>query len=220
MTQKTDRTLVALAALSFALSPVAAFAGPGHDHGPGGHSHDAAVEEKATLVGKAAPDFTLMTSDGKEFNLAAYRGDSPVVITFLSKGCPYSRAYHKEIGAIAKEYEKKGVKFVGIMSNSTEKTPEVTEHLRSEGVKFPILDDPGNKVADLLDAIGTPQMYILAKDGTIVYTGAFNDGVRDPKTIKVHYFKDALSAMLAGKPVPVAEPDAFIGCTLKRVKTS
>jgi peroxiredoxin len=220
MTQKIGRTLLALAAVSFALTPMAAFAGPGHDHGPGGHSHAAPAEETTTLVGKAAPDFSLKTSDGKDFNLATYRGESPMVITFLSKGCPYSRAYHKEIAAVAKEYEAKGVKFVGIMSNSTEKTPEVAEHLRGEGIQFPILDDPGNKVADLLDAVGTPHMYVLAKDGTIVYSGAVNDGVRDPKTIKKHFFKDALSATLAGKPVPVSEPDAFIGCTIKRIKTS
>jgi cytochrome oxidase Cu insertion factor (SCO1/SenC/PrrC family) len=95
MSQKLGRTLVALAAVSFALTPMAAFAGPGHDHGPGGHSHGAAAEEKeASLVGTPAPDFTLKTSDGTEFNLTRFRGESPVVLTFLSKSCPISRAWH------------------------------------------------------------------------------------------------------------------------------
>jgi peroxiredoxin len=170
-------------------------------------------------IGAALPDFTLKTADGTSVNYKEFGAGSVTVLTFLSKNCPISRAWHKEIAAIAKQYDGK-VKFLGIMSNSTEKTAEVTTFLKEEGITFPILDDPGNVVADQLKAIGTPQMYIVDAKGMLAYTGAINDSARDAKNVKKEVFKDALAAVTTGKPVAEAAPDYFIGCSVKRVVKS
>jgi len=177
-------------------------------------------DEPRLPIGSEIPDFTLKTADGREINLKTYRGSSVTVLTFLSKNCPISKAWHKEIAAIAGEYGQQGVKFLGIMSNSTEKTPEVTAFLVKEGIKFPILDDPGNVVADRLDAIGTPHMYVIDAAGRLVYSGAINDSARDATKVKKEYFKTALASVVAGKPVAEPSPDSFIGCSIKRVVKS
>ena len=180
----------------------------------------AVADDEKLPIGSLVPDFTLKTADGKEINLKAYSGKSVTVLTFLSKNCPISRAWHKEIAAIAAEYEKKGVKFIGLMSNSTEKTSEVTPFLVSEGIKFPILDDPGNVVADKLDAIATPQMYVIDAVGKLAYTGAINNSARDATKVTKEYFKTALASVVAGKPVAAPSPLENIGCTIKRAVKS
>ncbi|MDZ4803967.1 MAG: redoxin domain-containing protein [Candidatus Eisenbacteria bacterium] len=175
----------------------------------------AKADETILPIGSVVPDFTLKTADGKEINLKAYSGKSVTVLTFLSKNCPISRAWHKEIAAIAGEYEKKGVKFIGLMSNST-----VTTFLVSEGIKFPILDDPGNVVADKLDAIATPQMYVIDAAGKLAYTGAINNSAREATKVTKEYFKTALASVVAGKPVADPSPLENIGCTIKRAVKS
>ncbi|TPW06788.1 MAG: alkyl hydroperoxide reductase/Thiol specific antioxidant/Mal allergen [bacterium] len=174
-------------------------------------------DEPVLPIGSMVPDFTLKTVDGKEINLTSYRGESVTVLTFLSKNCPVSRAWHKEIATIAAEYEKKGVKFLGLMSNSTEKIAEVAPFLVGEGIKFPVVDDPGNVVADRLDAIGTPHLYIIDKSGKVVYSGAIDDSTREPGKVTKPYFRTALASVVAGQPVAEPSPNAFIGCTIKRV---
>ena len=211
------------ALLVLATLPVAASAGDGHSHAPAATTKpEAAKAEKeeadALPIGQAIPDFTLKTADGTSLQLSEYGKGSVTVLTFISKNCPISRAWHKEIASIAKANEK--VKFIGIMSNSTEKTAEVTTFLNGEGITFPILDDPGNKIADQLKAIGTPQMYIIDAKGNLAYTGAINDSARDGSKVKKESFKTALASVVAGQPVAEPAPDYFIGCSIKRAVKS
>ncbi len=184
---------------------------------------DKAAAEKPEMdhlpIGADVPNFTLKTADGTSIDLAEYGKGSVTVLTFLSAKCPVSRAWHKEIASIAKQYDGK-VKFLGIMSNSTEKTPEVTTFLKGEGISFPILDDPGNAVADQLMAIGTPHMYIIDAKGKLAYTGAINDKAGDAKNVKNEIFKTSLASVVDGKPVADPAPEYFIGCSIKRVVKS
>ena len=174
----------------------------------------------ALPVGTVVPDFQLKDSEGKDVDLNAYRGEGILVVTFLSGKCPVSNALHPSIATASKTYGEKGVKFLGIMSNSTEKTVEVAASVRKQGIEFPLLDDPGNKVADLFDAIGTPHMFIIDKTGKLSYSGAFCDNWKEMDKAKRWMFKEALDAVLAGKAPAEPEPDDFVGCSIKRVKTT
>jgi peroxiredoxin len=175
-------------------------------------------DEPKVAIGAVVPDFTLKDSEGKEINLTKYRGDGIVVVTFLSKKCPVSHALHPVIAAYAKEYEAKGVRFLGIKSNVTEEAPEVAAAIREQGIAFPVLDDPGYKLADALDALGTPHMYIIDKEGRLRYSGAICDYWKDYQKAEKKFFKEALDQVLAGKSVADPRPSAFIGCSFKRRK--
>jgi peroxiredoxin len=175
-------------------------------------------KEPKVAIGAQVPDFTLKDSEGKEVNLTKYRGDAIVVLTFVSKQCPIARALTPILAAYEKEYGAKGVKFLGIMSNVTEETPVVAASLKEKGIAFPILDDPGYKIADALDAMGTPHMYIIDKQGKLRYSGAVNDNWKEPEKVEKTYFKTALESVLAGQTVAEPSPDAFIGCSIKKQK--
>lgn len=168
-------------------------------------------------VGAAAPQFTLTTLDGKAFSLAdAARGHKAVVVMFIATKCPYSNAYNDRMRDMAAAYEKQGVLFAGINSNKSEPAEEVTAHAKKHGFGFPIMKDPDNKVADLYDARHTPEIFVVDPDGKLRYHGRIDENYEQPTKVASPDLKNALDAMIAGRPVAKAETKAF-GCSIKRV---
>jgi peroxiredoxin len=167
-------------------------------------------------IGATAPLFDLKTIDGKAFLLAdAEKANALVVLVFVSTNCPYSNAYNERMRDLAAAYAKKGVLFVGINSNSTETVQEAADHARKHGHTFPIVKDPGNKVADLYDARRTPEAFVIGKDGRLDYHGRIDENYEDASKVVSPDLKNALDALLAGQPVAKSETKAF-GCTIKR----
>jgi len=179
----------------------------------------------ATLAGSAAAapiaigdklaPFTLKDAAGKDLNLASLAGKKAVVLAFIATQCPVSNAYNERMAAFAKEYEAKGVAFVGINANKQESSAEIVEHAKTHGFSFPILKDDGNKKADDLGAQVTPETYVFDASWTLRYHGRIDDD-KSGKAIASQDLRNAVDALLAGKDVPVKEAKAF-GCTIKRV---
>lgn len=169
-------------------------------------------------IGAIAPDFTLpAVSDGKPVALKELLGKGKAtVVIFIATRCPYSNGYNSRMAAIAKEYSAKGIPLVGINSNRTEPAAEVAEHARKNGLSFPVVKDEGNKVADLYGATKTPEAFVLDPRGTLLYHGRIDETYDEPKNVHSPDLRNALDAVLAGKPVSKTETKAF-GCTIKRV---
>jgi len=168
-------------------------------------------------VGGAAPAFTLTTVDGKTFSLAdAARTHKAVVVMFIATKCPYSNAYNDRMRDMAAAYEKQGIVFAGINSNKTEPAEEVIAHAKQHGFGFSLMKDPDNKVADLYDARHTPEIFVVDPDGKVRYHGRIDENYEEPAKVASPDLKNALDALLAGKPVAKAETKAF-GCSIKRV---
>lgn len=168
-------------------------------------------------VGGAAPGFTLTTVDGKTFSLAdAARSHKAVVVMFIATKCPYSNAYNDRMRDMAAAYEKQGIVFAGINSNKTEPAGEVIAHAKQHGFGFSLMKDPDNKVADLYDARHTPEIFVVDPDGKVRYHGRIDENYEEPAKVASPDLKNALDALLAGKPVAKAETKAF-GCSIKRV---
>jgi peroxiredoxin len=171
----------------------------------------------APPIGSPAPTFTLTTIDGKTFSLGeATRSHKAVVVMFIATQCPYSNAYNDRMRELAAAYGKDGVLFVGINSNKTEPTDEVAQHAKQHGLTFPILKDPGNKVADLYDARHTPEVFVVDPSGVLRYHGRIDENYEDASKVTSPDLKNALDALLSNKPIAKAETKAF-GCSIKRV---
>jgi peroxiredoxin len=183
----------------------------------GGLALSGALSAAAPQVGAPAPPFTLTTVDGKTFSLAeAARGHKAVVVMFIATKCPYSNAYNDRMRDMAAAYEKQGILFAGINSNKTEPADEVIAHAKKNRFAFSLMKDPDNKVADLYDARHTPEVYIVDPDGKVRYHGRIDENYEEPTKVTSPDLKNALDAMLAGKPIAKAETKAF-GCSIKRV---
>lgn len=173
------------------------------------------------------------TSTGETFSFAqwfkpkkagAEKSDRPraVVVVFWSYTCPWEKAWDPELAAIAREYEPKGVRFAAIDSNVTEQKAltEIEASRKRNKLPFPVLLDPGHKVADYFGAKTTPHVYVIDGQGRVVYMGAPDD---DPKKVKSAaerktWLRDALDDVLAGRKVrnPMTRPQ---GCSIKRGPT-
>jgi peroxiredoxin len=168
-------------------------------------------------VSRAAPDFTLPSvDDGKAVALKALAAThKAVVVLFIATKCPFSNAYNERMEALAHDYAKRGVTVIGINANKTEPAADVAAHRKAHGFSFAVLKDEGSKVADRYGAAHTPEAYLVDGQGTLVYHGRIDDNYDEPTKVKSTDLKNALDALLAGRPVGVPETKAF-GCSIKR----
>lgn len=171
----------------------------------------------APQVGAPAPRFTLTTVNGKTFSLAdTARSHKAVVVMFIATKCPYSNAYNDRMRDMAAAYEKQGILFAGINSNKTEPAEEVIDHAKKHGFAFPLMKDPDNKVADLYEARHTPEIFVVDPEGKLRYHGRIDENYEEPTKVTSPDLKNALDALIAGRPIAKTETKAF-GCSIKRV---
>ena len=115
---------------------------------------------------------------------------------------------------LAQDYKSKGINVIGVNANNTESVDAVKAHASEKHLSFTILKDPGNKLADRLGAQFTPEAYVLDVSNKLVYHGRI-DNSRDASQVNSSELREALDALLAGKPVEKTTSKAF-GCTIKR----
>ena len=198
-------------ALAFILAAVVAVTAAVRTNCETGPAADA---KAAVAIGSVVADFTLPDADGKEHTLASLKGTKGTVILFIATKCPVSNAYNGRMQKLADDYASRGVNVVGINSNVAELAPEVKQHAADKGLKFKILKDADNAIADRFDAQVTPEAYLLDASGKLVYHGRI-DNSRAGDSITSTELRDAIDAVLSGKAVGKTEAKAF-GCSIKR----
>ena len=161
----------------------------------------------------------MMNVDGKFLTIADIRGEKGTLIIFGCNSCPWVKAWLDRIVAIGNEYMEKGIGVMMINSND----PAVKEEdrfevmqavVKAKGIRFPYVVDATSYVARAFGATHTPEVFLFNGEGKLVYHGAIDDNARHPEAVEHHYLRDALEALLAGRPIPLAETKA-IGCTIK-----
>ena len=169
-------------------------------------------------IGDSIGDFSLKDTKGQAHSLFQSKGPKATAVIFIATQCPYSNAFTHVMAELHREYQSKGVEFIGINANKTEPAKEVGEHAAKHGLKFLVLKDEGNVVADKLGAQVTPEVFLLDKDMRLQYHGAIGnskDPTTNPGEAKSDEVRAALDAVLAGKSVTTSTTKAF-GCTIKR----
>jgi peroxiredoxin len=165
-------------------------------------------------IGQPVANFKLPDAEGRDQSLEALKGKNGTVLIFISAQCPVVRAYNERIEKLADDYRGRGVNVVGINSNSTETTDDIKRHISENRFSFTVLRDKDSKVADMLGAERTPEVYFLDASNKLVYHGRI-DNHRNVEQVQANDLRDAIDATLAGKPVVKTEAAAF-GCTIKR----
>ncbi len=165
-------------------------------------------------IGAEVEEFKLPDADGKERSLSSLKGKHGTVLIFVSVQCPVSNAYNDRMVKLAEEYKARGINVVGINANATESAQDVKKHAADKGLSFPILKDTGNKLADRLGALVTPEAFFLDEENRLVYRGRI-DNSRNGDAVTSNDLREALDTALAGRAVTKTEARAF-GCSIKR----
>lgn len=172
-------------------------------------------------LGTKAPGFTLPdVVSGKEISLSDILSDKATVIMFICNHCPYVLHVNPEIVRLAKDYQAKGVQFVGISSNDVDRypqdSPEKMKALAEEvGYTFPYLYDESQEVAKAYDAACTPDFYVFDGAGKLFYRGRLDESrPKNDKPLTGADLRGALDAVLAGEPAPDKQYPSG-GCGIK-----
>jgi len=170
----------------------------------------------AVAIGAPMPDFTLRDIEGVEHTLSQYRGKT-VVLVFASFKCPWSKGADPQIAALAEEYSDRDVVFLAIDSHYDTSPEEIAAYANAARLPFATVKDEGNRYADLVGAKRTPEVFLVDREGALVYHGAFDNRRGTDAPGGKTYTADALAALLEGKSIPVAETRSW-GCTIKRAE--
>jgi peroxiredoxin len=178
----------------------------------------------SAAVGKAAPDFTLKDLEGRDVSLASFLG-KVVVLEWFNPGCPFVKASHAKgsLKGTAKKHAAQGVVWLAINSSAKGKQgfePSAnSEAAKTFGLEHPILRDETGVVGRAYGATNTPNMFVIDKNGVLVYAGAIDnspDGEGEAPTggSLVNYIDAALDDLAAGRAIktPVTKP---YGCGVK-----
>jgi peroxiredoxin len=184
----------------------------------------AAPAAAAPQINAPAPGFTAKDATGKAQSLADYRGKI-VVLEWTSDACPYSHKHYDShnMQRLQAKARKDGVVWLTVMTappTSAEfMTPaEVLRWKRKVGSHAnAVLIDSDAALARAYEAKTTPHMFIVGRDGRLVYMGGIDDRPYvDPASLKgaTNYVALALADLKAHRPVaqPVTRP---YGCSVK-----
>jgi peroxiredoxin len=186
-----------------------------------------AAQPKPLEIGQPAPDFELPGVDGKTHRLADYSAAKILVVLFTCNHCPTAQAYEDRIIALDSDFKDRGVVLVAINPNSPEalrldelgwtdlgdSLEEMKIRAKDRGFQFPYLyDGETQKVAAAFGVLATPHVFIFDGDRKLRYQGRIDNS--DIHEVTSTDARDAIEAMLAGKPVPVETTRVF-GCSTK-----
>src|SRR5579871_2800109 len=88
-------------------------------------STEAAANGFASRAGQKIADFRLHDFRGKEHALSEFKDRKLVAVAFLGTDCPLAKLYAPRLAELAAEFEKQGVAFVGIDSNSQDSLTDI-----------------------------------------------------------------------------------------------
>ena len=113
------------------------------------------------------PNFTLKLMSGKNFNSSDYKG-KPILVNFFASWCLPCREEMPVLEKIVKEYEPKGVVFLGIAVDDTE--VKMKDFIEKYGVTFPVGLDKTSAIQKSFGIYGIPTTYFIDKQGVINYS--------------------------------------------------
>jgi hypothetical protein len=136
------------------------------------------------------------------------------VLVFFSPDCHCLTLHDGRLVDLYARYHPRGVELLMIDSEKSGSPERDAAEAQRRGYPFPIVRDPGARLADALGARYATYAVVLDAQGRIRYHGGIDsdrshlhDGARP-------YLQDAIDDLLSGRQPRVAEGEA-LGCSLQ-----
>ena len=125
------------------------------------------------------------------------------MVVFTCNHCPYALAWHDRLADAARDYADRGVRFLAINANDSERYPRdsfeaMRPRVDGEHWPMPYLHDETQEVARAYGAKMTPDVFVLDSERRLRYRGAPDADYDDPGQ-HAAWLRDALDAVLAGE---------------------
>ena len=163
-------------------------------------------------LNEPVPDFELPDLQGTLHTLSEHLGKI-VIINFWSAECPHSERTDQYMVTLLEQWNGEVV-MLSISANRNESAQRVAEAARARNIPQ-VLIDSEHFVADLYEAVTTPHIFILDREGILRYRGAV-DNITFRRREATHFFlQEAVEALLNGHLPQLSETPAY-GCTIVR----
>lgn len=175
-----------------------------------------ATAQEPVKIGERVGKLTVTDIRSLPRTLDDFGPKKAVVLVFTDTSCPLAQKYLPVLRAMAREYRDRGVQFAAVNAAAEDTVIDVAAQAVKYEIDFPFVKDFDGVCARALGVRRTPEAVVLDGDKRLRYRGRIDDQYRlggsRPEPTK-HELRDALDAVLAGKPVAVAETEAD-GCAI------
>ena len=177
------------------------------------------MNSPSTTLGSRAPDFDLLGTDGKRYDLASSRGPNGLLVMFICNHCPYVKAIRERLILDCADLTTHGIGSVAIMSNDPFDYPEDSfENMRQIALRFrypfPYVLDESQDVARIYGAECTPDFFGFNSDLRLRYRGRLDASERATAPSARRELFDAMVQIARTGEGP-AKQIASIGCSIK-----
>ena len=161
--------------------------------------------DRASLV---VTDIDGVSHDGRDFEA--------VVVVFLKPGCPIANYYHPTMRRLVAAWGER-VLLVQVHATASVTAEQAREHRTEYDVAGVVCVDASQTLARTLGAKATPEAFVLRPTGEVMSRGRIDDTYvgfgRRRQTVGDHTLREAVDAVLAGRPVPSPQTEA-VGCRI------
>ncbi len=179
-------------------------------------------------IGAKAPDFDLPGVDGKRYSLASFAKAKVLVLVFTANHCPTAQAYEERIEKLHADFSSRGVQIVLVSPNDPlalrldeqgysdlgDTLEDMKIRAKDRGWTFPYLyDGETEAMSRKYGPVATPHVFVFDAERKLRFVGRVDDD-ENPAKATTHDARNAIEAVLAGKPVPVETTKVF-GCSVK-----
>ncbi|HMR56217.1 MAG TPA: redoxin domain-containing protein [Cyclobacteriaceae bacterium] len=149
-------------------------------------------------------------------------GNPTAIVIFMAVDCPVTQKYMHTVKSIAHLYQNK----ISVTGYFPAGLTRKTERQFRKEYKLPglikLVDDKEHTVTNRFGATITPEVFLLDKEGRILYSGAIDNWFfelgRYRPEITENYLRDAINSCLEGK-LPAITKTTAIGCFIQQIKT-
>ena len=188
-----------------------------------------AGEIKTLDIGATAPAFSLPGVDGKTYTLDNFGESKILVIIFTANHCPTAQAYEERILKLYQDFHPQGVEIVLVSPNNPRAVclEEIgysdlgdsfeEMKIRAKDKKFPmpyLYDGDKQEMAKAYGPATTPHVFIFDSQRKLRFCGRIDEMENPYEMAAQHDTRNAIVALLEGKPVPVEKTKTF-GCSIK-----
>lgn len=116
-------------------------------------------------IGGRAPPYAARTLTGESVQIGA---GTPVLLNVWATWCASCREEMADLAALEHAYTAKGVKVVAVSVDEGDGT-RVRRFAEGEKLPFVVAHDPSGEVQRSFQAVGVPETYLIAGDGTLLW---------------------------------------------------
>ena len=173
-------------------------------------------EQEKQKFGEMLNDFTLQqVRTGTKLSLSqTLAGKKGAVVVFWSGVCSHCVRYDPFLNGFEKRHPE--LSLLAVASRHGETLDSIESAVVERKIHFPMVYDPGGKVAAEWCTQQTPRAFLMDANRTLLYRGAI-DNFKYPEDPEfVGYLEPAIDQFLKGEPITRTETASY-GCAIQSV---